>query len=258
VAAGAIAGLAAGPFVPPFAAVFVGLLAGGTVPFVTFAIDRILRLNDVAGVVVMAGVPAIIGLISVGIFADGVMGSGWQRMGMESYLDVAGQGVSGLFVANGYQMDFPGQLQAQIIGAVTLSLWGFITGTLVCAPLAVFYHGVEIAAKASVKEVEQPQVVEEALPQVHYPTQPQYQQPTATDVQVPQAEQQWQQEEYRQRYQQYDERYQGQEQQWEQEQQWRQEEPYQNGYPARPARRPQFRPAEGSGGWRGEAPSGQA
>jgi hypothetical protein len=97
-------------------------------------------------VVVMSGIPAMIGLLSVGIFADGLMGVGWQRTGMESFLDVAGQGVSGLFVANGLQMGFPGQFQAQLIGALTLTLWGFITGTLVCAPLAVLFHGVELAA----------------------------------------------------------------------------------------------------------------
>jgi ammonium transporter, Amt family len=145
VAAGTIAGFAAGPFVPPAAAFFVGLLAGATVPFVTFALNRMLRLNDSAGVVVMAGIPALIGLLSVGIFADGLMGSGWQRTGIESHLDVAGQGVSGIFVASGLQMDFPGQFQAQLIGALTLVLWGFITGTLVCAPLAVLFHGVELA-----------------------------------------------------------------------------------------------------------------
>jgi ammonia channel protein AmtB len=271
VAAGTIAGLAAGPFVPPFAAVFVGLLAGGTVPFVTFGIDRMLRLNDVAGVVVMAGIPAVIGLLSVGIFADGLMGSGWQRMGIESYMDVSGQGVSGLFVANGFQMDFPGQLQAQIIGAVVLALWGFIAGTLVCAPLAVFFHGVAMATKAPVNESETPQTAEELVPQHSYNL------ATNTAANHPQAEQQWQQDDYRQEYQQqhdqypgqypqehypgqyqgddqrdYQGDYQGQGRQREEDQQWEQEERHQNGYPARPGRRPQLRPTEGSPGWRGE------
>jgi Amt family ammonium transporter len=145
VAAGTIAGFAAGPFIPPAASFVVGLLAGGTVPFVTFGINRLLRLNDSAGIVVMAGVPAVIGLLSVGILADGLMGSGWQQTGIESYLDVAGQGVSGLFVAGGFQADFPGQLQAQVVGAVALTLWGFVAGTLICAPLAVLFHGVEMA-----------------------------------------------------------------------------------------------------------------
>jgi hypothetical protein len=37
-------------------------------------------------------------------------------------------------------MDFPGQLQAQVIGILTLSLWGFVVGMLVCAPLGVLLH----------------------------------------------------------------------------------------------------------------------
>ncbi len=152
VAAGVIAGFAGGPFVPPVAAFVIGLLAGATVPFVTFALNRLMRLNDSAGIVVMAGIPALIGLVSVGIWADGLMGSGWQGIGVESYLGVAGQGVSGVFVANGFQAG-AAQLQAQVVGAVALLLWGFITGTLLCAPLAVLFHGVEIATRQTSRSV---------------------------------------------------------------------------------------------------------
>ncbi|MBI1296098.1 hypothetical protein GC175_14185 [bacterium] len=148
VAAGVIAGFAGGPFVPTAAAFLVGLLAGATVPFVTFGLNRLIRLNDSAGVVVMAGIPSLIGLLGVGLWADGLMGVGWQRTGLESYLGVVGQGVSGLFVADGF-VSAPGQLQAQVVGAVSLLLWGFITGTLVCAPLAVLFHGVEVATRST-------------------------------------------------------------------------------------------------------------
>lgn len=149
VAAGVIGGFAAGPFVPASAAFLVGLLAGGTVPFTTFGLNRLLRLNDAAGVVIMAGVPALIGLLTVGIFADGLIGSQWQRTAIDSALGAAGQGVSGIFVAEGLQAGFPGQLQAQVVGAVSLTLWGFIAGTLICAPLAVLFHGVEMATMQS-------------------------------------------------------------------------------------------------------------
>jgi len=79
----------------------------------------------------------------VGLFADGVAGSGWQVTGADQYLGVAGQGVSGLFVASGFQVDFPGQLQAQMAGILTLGLWGFLTGILFCAPLGLFFHGLQ-------------------------------------------------------------------------------------------------------------------
>jgi hypothetical protein len=61
--------------------------------------------------------------------------------GLESYLGVTGQGVSGLFTESGFQPDFPAQLQAQVIGILSLILWGFSTGMLICAPLGLLLHG---------------------------------------------------------------------------------------------------------------------
>ncbi len=141
--AGVVAGLAAGPFIQPGIAFTIGLLAGATVPFITFVLDHVLRLDDATGVITASGVPAMLGLFLVGLFADGVAGSGWQVTGADQYLGVAGQGVSGLFVASGYQMDFPGQLQAQMAGILTLGLWGFLTGILFCAPLGLFFHSLQ-------------------------------------------------------------------------------------------------------------------
>ncbi|MBX3052579.1 MAG: hypothetical protein KF753_13945 [Caldilineaceae bacterium] len=150
-AAGAIAGLGAGPFVPPLAALVVGLLAGGSVPFITFAVNRLLRLNDSAGIVSMTAIPALLGLLSVGLFADGSVGAGWQMIGTTSHLGVTGQGVTGLLAASGFVADFPGQLQAQVIGAVALLLWGFVVGSVICVPLAALAHGIELATGASQK-----------------------------------------------------------------------------------------------------------
>lgn len=141
--AGVVAGLAAGPFVQPGIAFVIGFLAGATVPFVTYILNTILHLEDATGAITASGVPAMIGLLLVGLFADGVVGSGWQVTGMNNYLGVTGQGVSGLFVATGYQIDFPGQLQAQMAGILTLGLWGFLTGILFCAPLGFLAHGLE-------------------------------------------------------------------------------------------------------------------
>jgi Amt family ammonium transporter len=142
--AGVVAGLAAGPFVQPGVAFAIGLIAGATVPFVNFIMDGVLRIDDATGVVTANGVPALIGLILVGLFADGVVGSGWQLTGLDTYLGVTGQGVSGLFVARGFQVDFPGQLQAQVIGVLALGLWGLITGVAICTPLGLLLHGLHL------------------------------------------------------------------------------------------------------------------
>jgi Amt family ammonium transporter len=84
----------------------------------------------------------MLGLALVGLFADGTTGQGWQMTGVDSFLGVANQGVSGLFVAGGYQADFPGQFQAQVIGILALGLWGFLTGLLICAPLGLLLHAI--------------------------------------------------------------------------------------------------------------------
>ncbi len=150
IAAGAVAGLAAGPFVEPWAAVFIGLLAGATVPFVTYLLDTVLPLDDGTGSIIVSGLPAIVGLLLVGFLADGSVGRGWNVTGADSFMGVSGQGVSGLFTASAFQRDFPGQLQAQLIGVLALVLWGFIAGYIVCAPLGMIIHGITRDDQASV------------------------------------------------------------------------------------------------------------
>ena len=145
-AAGAIAGLAAAPFMQLGPLLLTGVIAGATVPFVTYVADHLLGIDDATGVVVVAALPALVGLLLAGIFADGAAGSGWQLAGVGAYLGVTDQGVSGLLTAAGFQRDFPGQLQAQVIGVVALSLWGFFTGLLVCAPLGLLLHGLQRSA----------------------------------------------------------------------------------------------------------------
>ena len=139
--AGVVAGLAAGPFPGHAGALLTGLLAGGSVPFVTHVLKRVFRLDDGAGIFATAGIPAAIGLVSVSIFADGAAGAGWQQVGAGSYLGVTGQGVTGLLAAPGFQSSFLGQFQAQMIGIVGLGLWGFVSGSIICVPLGLFFYG---------------------------------------------------------------------------------------------------------------------
>ena len=146
--AGVVAGLAVGPFVQPGVAFAIGLLAGATVPFVLFILEGVWHLDDATGAITASGVPAVVGLLLVGIFADGVVGNGWQMTGVGDYLGVAGQGVSGLFIARGYQIDFPHQLQAQAIGVLALSLWGFLIGMAVCIPLGLLFHALDSGEQA--------------------------------------------------------------------------------------------------------------
>ena len=142
-AAGAVAGLAAAPFLQPGTALLTGFIAGTTVPIFTYVLDNLVRIDDATGLLVTAGMPAITGLLLAGIFADGAVGVGWQGTGVTSYLGVARQGVSGLFVAEGFQPDFPSQFQAQLIGIAAISSWGLLSGLVICAPLGLLFHGLQ-------------------------------------------------------------------------------------------------------------------
>ena len=84
-----------------------------------------------------------------------------SRSGRESYLGVTGQGVTGLLAARGFQSDFPGQIQAQVIGIAGLSLWGFFCASLICAPLGIVFKGIERAMQDGEPVVEQPAVEEQ-------------------------------------------------------------------------------------------------
>lgn len=148
--AGAVAGLAAAPFISPLAALLIGLFAGATTPLLAYVLDNLARLDDATGLVVTTGAPAIVGLLLAGIFADGAAGAGWQATGVDTYLGVARQGVTGLFAASGFQPDFPAQLQAQLIGVAALLVWGLVTGAVICAPLGLLFWGLHRSAHSAI------------------------------------------------------------------------------------------------------------
>jgi Amt family ammonium transporter len=61
------------------------------------------------------------GVLAVGLFGDGLAGQGWNEIGLETYLGVAGQGVAGLVAAPGYAPDWPGQISAQLVGLAAMA-----------------------------------------------------------------------------------------------------------------------------------------
>ncbi len=143
VLAGTVAALAMGPFVPPGVAVALGLMAGGAVPLVTYLLQRLGHLYAASGVVPTTVLPAATGLLAVGLLADGLYGAGWNQVGPEGYLGVPGQGVSGIWVAASFEPDLLGQFQAQLIGLVSLGIWGFAAGSLLCVPLGLLQRSME-------------------------------------------------------------------------------------------------------------------
>ncbi len=135
-AAGVTAGLALAPFVPPWAALVVGLAVGFLVPLAVFCANHLVGFGDSATALAVHGLGAMGGLLALGLLADGRAGAGWNGVGAGDYLGVAGQGVTGLLAAGGLLPDWPGQMQAQLIGVAAVALFGFFASWLCLVPLA--------------------------------------------------------------------------------------------------------------------------
>jgi Amt family ammonium transporter len=117
---------AAVPFVPPWAALLTGAVAGLLLPLSIYLLDCLLRLDDPTAAVSVHGLGGLLGLLALGLFADGRYGAGWNGIGATEYLGVLGQGVSGYFTARDFQPDWPNQLYAQLIGLATIFVLAFV------------------------------------------------------------------------------------------------------------------------------------
>ncbi len=105
-------------FVHPWEAFAVGFLAGILLPFVTYLMD-LSPWNDAVGAISVFAVPSLVGLLSLGILADGSSGQGWNGIG-------AGKGVAGLLTGAGVKPDWPGQMLAQVTGVATVILLSWL------------------------------------------------------------------------------------------------------------------------------------
>lgn len=126
ITAGLVATAAGAPFLPAWGALTAGLVSGLLLPWLLFWLENRLKLGNAAVVLAVFGIPAILGLLLPGLLADGRYGVGWNRVGTNDYLGVSGQGVSGLWVAEGLMPDWPGQMLAQVVGLTAIALWCFV------------------------------------------------------------------------------------------------------------------------------------
>src|SRR5947199_2344703 len=108
--AGLVAITAPCAFVQPWAAALIGSVAAVLVVESVWFFERRAKVDDPVGAISVHGVCGIWGVLSVGLFADGAYGAGWNLT-----TGKAG-GVSGLFYGD------PGQLGAQAIGAATICI----------------------------------------------------------------------------------------------------------------------------------------
>jgi Amt family ammonium transporter len=131
--AGVVAVAASLPFIPAWAALVIGGVAGLLLPLATYAVEHWIRADDQALLVPTFGVSGIWGLLALAIFADGTYGIGWNKTGVDKYLGVAGQGVTGIFSQSGFVPDSPGQMEAQFFGVLAIGLVAFL------ASFAIFF-----------------------------------------------------------------------------------------------------------------------
>ena len=139
-AAGFVAVSAGAPFMPSWAALVTGALAGLLLPLGVYLVERVLRLPDGTAAVPLGIVGGLWGALAVPLFANGRWGQGWNGLGLEEYRTVVGQGVTGFFPAGGYSGDGPGQLIAQLAGIGVIGLLAFLVGWLLFLGLNLPYR----------------------------------------------------------------------------------------------------------------------
>ena len=109
--AGLVAITAPCAFVAPWSAAVIGIIASVLVIESSFFVERKLRIDDPVGAISVHGVCGMFGLLSVGVFANGSYGAGWN--GSDS------TGVAGIIKGDW------GQLGAQALGALTILVVNF-------------------------------------------------------------------------------------------------------------------------------------
>ena len=118
--AGLVAITAPCAFVDPWAAAVIGAIAGLLVVFSVFFFEG-MGVDDPVGAISVHGVNGLWGVLSVGIFASGAYGAGWNGVVRESFVTAYGSdGVRGLLYG-----DFS-QFIMQFIDCVVVAVFGFV------------------------------------------------------------------------------------------------------------------------------------
>jgi ammonium transporter, Amt family len=117
--AGLVAITAPCAFVQPWGAAAIGLVAGVLVVYSVFFFERI-GVDDVVGAISVHGTCGLWGVISVGIFATGEYGAGWNGVVRDAFVQAYGSdGVRGILYGD------PSQLVMQLIDVGVLAAFGF-------------------------------------------------------------------------------------------------------------------------------------
>jgi Amt family ammonium transporter len=120
--AGLVAITAPCAFVDPWAAVLIGSIAGFVVVYSVLFWENF-GIDDVVGAISVHGVCGLWGVLSLGLFANGEYGAGWNGVVRDAMVATYGfDGVRGLFYGDS------SQLAAQALNALTVGVFGFSMG----------------------------------------------------------------------------------------------------------------------------------
>ena len=140
--AGLVAITAPCAFVTVGSAALIGLIAGVLVVEASFFFERKAKIDDPVGAISVHGVNGAWGVISLGLFADGTYGDGWNG--------VAGT-VKGLFYGDG------GQLLAEVIGVLANLIYVGLISFVVFKVIDLFL-GNRVSAKSELEGLDLPEM----------------------------------------------------------------------------------------------------
>jgi Amt family ammonium transporter len=142
--AGLVAITAPCAFVTPLGGLIIGLISGIIVVEVTFFVEKKLKIDDPVGAIAVHGANGIWGVLSLGLFADGLYGDGLNG--------VKGT-VTGLFYGGGW-----GQFIAECIGAATNLIYVGIMGWLMFKLLGLLVGGNRVAPEVEMYGLDLPEM----------------------------------------------------------------------------------------------------
>ncbi len=141
--AGLVAITAPCAFVSPGGAAIIGVVSGVLVVEAAFFFERKLKVDDPVGAIAVHGCNGAWGVISLGLFADGTYGDGWNG--------VKGT-VRGLFYGDA------SQLWAQCIGLVANLVYVGIIGFLVFKLAGLLTHGMRVSPATEMAGLDIPEM----------------------------------------------------------------------------------------------------
>jgi Amt family ammonium transporter len=149
--AGLVAITAPCAFVNPMGAAIIGFVAGVLVVFSVFFFERA-GIDDVVGAISVHGVNGLWGVISVGIFATGEYGAGWNGVVRDTYVKAyASDGVRGLLYGD------VSQFVAQCVDAVVLATVAFVLA-YVWFKISDLITPIRVSAETEIEGLDIPEV----------------------------------------------------------------------------------------------------